>query len=68
MQFLPPNFAPDKEVSVFEHLEVLHDTEARHWEMPLDVQKRAPVLLSEQVENLSAGWMRQGAESIAHTH
>ena len=50
MQFLPALPARDYEPCVLEDSQVLHDAEARHLQLRLELGQRAAVTLKEQVE------------------
>ena len=50
VQLLPARPAHDDETRVFEHAQVLHDAEARHLQLGLELGERAAVTRKEQVE------------------
>jgi len=60
--FLPPCFARDHEARVFEHAEMLHDTEASHVHLGLELSERAAVTLEEPVEQESPRGVRECLE------
>src|SRR5439155_25115355 len=50
MQLLPTASPGRHQASLFEHAQVLHHTEARHGETPLERCERLPILLEELIE------------------
>jgi hypothetical protein len=50
VQLFPARPARDDEARVFEHAEVLHDAEARHLQLGLELRERAAVTRKEPVE------------------
>ena len=60
--FLPPCFARDHEARVFEHAQMLHDAEARHLHLGLELGERAAVTLEEPVEQESPRRVRECLE------
>ena len=50
MQLLPATAAGDDEPGLLEHAQMLHDAEARHLDLRLELAERAAVMLEEPVE------------------
>src|SRR5262249_45591097 len=59
---LPARAAGDDEPGVLEHPQGLHDAEARHLQLRLELRERAAVALEEPVEQMPAGRGRQCLE------
>ena len=55
VQRLPARAAADDEPRVLEHAQVLHDPEARHLELRLELGERARAVLEELVEQEPPG-------------
>ena len=64
MQLLPTRPPRDDEPRVFEHAQVLHDAEARHLQLGLELGERTAVTHKEPVEQKSTGGM---SERFKHT-
>ena len=60
--FLPACFSCDHEARVFEDAQVLHDAEARHLQLRLELGERAAVTLEEPVEEESPRRVRECPE------
>ena len=60
--FLPPCFACDDEARVFEHAQMLHDAEAGHLHLGLELGERTAVTLEEPVEQESPRRVRECLE------
>jgi hypothetical protein len=60
--FLPPCSARDHEAGVFEHSKMLHDAEARHFHLGLELGERAAVTLEKPVEQESPRRVRECLE------
>src|SRR6266850_892444 len=54
VQLLPAPAARDDEACLLQDLEVLHDPEARHLQLRLELGERAAVTLEEPVEEMPA--------------
>jgi len=63
MQLLPAGPARDDQPSVFEHTQVLHDAEARHLQLRLELCERAAVTNEEPIEQEAA---RRIGECLEH--
>lgn len=59
MQFLPAGAARDDESRVFEHTQMLHDTESRHLDVRLEFGERLTILGEQSVEYQAAGRIGQ---------
>jgi hypothetical protein len=62
VQLLPPRPARDHEARVLQHAQVLHDAEARHRQLRLQLGQRAPVARVEPVEQEPPGGIRERLE------
>jgi len=62
VQLLSPCSARDHEARVLEHTQVLHDAEAGHLQLGLELGERAAVTLEEPVEEESPRRVREGLE------
>jgi len=60
--FLPPCSPRDYEARVFEHAQMLHDAEAGHLHLGLELGERAAVALEEPVEQESPRRVRDCLE------
>jgi hypothetical protein len=66
MQLLAPAPPGYDEAGLLEHAQVLHHTEARHRQAPLECAQRLPVLLEQLVEQASSCRVGEGPEHIVH--
>ena len=66
VELLPPLPRGDDETRLLQHLQVLHDTEARHAEAGLECAQRLPVLAEERVEETPARGIGEGFEHRVH--
>ncbi len=62
VQLLPTCFSCDHEARVFEHAQMLHDAEAGHLQLGLELGQRAAVTLEEPVEEESPRRVRECLE------
>ena len=60
--FSRPDLAGDDEVRLLEHAQVLHDPEAGHLQLGLELGQRAAVTLEEPVEEEAAGGVGERLE------
>jgi len=63
VQLLPARPAGDDEARVLQHAQVLHDSEARHLELRLELRERAAVTHEEPVEQEAT---RRVGERLEH--
>ena len=68
VQLLPALPAGDDEPGVLEHAEVLHDAEAGHLELGLELRERAAVALEEPVEEMAPGRVGERLEDLVVVH
>ena len=68
MELRPARAAGDDETRFLQHPQVLHHTEAGHLQLGLELGERSAVALEELVEQVPAGWIRQGAEDVVVVH
>ena len=68
VQLLPAPAARDDEPRLLQHLEVLHDPEARHLEPGLELDERAAVTLEEPVEQMPSRRIGQCLEDVGVVH
>jgi hypothetical protein len=62
MPLLPARPAHDDEARVFEQAQVLHDPEARHLHLGLELRERAAVTRKEPIEQEAACWIGERLE------
>ncbi len=68
VQLLPARPAGDDEAGVLEHAQVLHDAEAGHLELGLELRERAAVALEEPVEQMAPGRVGKRLEDLVVVH
>ena len=68
VQLLAPRPARDDEAGAFEDAQVLHDAEARHLQLRLELGERAAVTRKEPVEEVTAGRVSQRSEHAVVVH
>src|SRR3954454_2383435 len=66
VELLPPAPPGDHQPGLLEHLEVLHDAEARHGHARLERVQCLPVLTEELVEQTAPRGVAQGPEHVVH--
>ncbi len=62
MMFLPTGAPGDDESGVLEEAEMLHDAEAGHRHVGLELGQRPPLALEERIQQESTGRVGQGPE------
>jgi hypothetical protein len=62
VELLPPFPARDDEPGLLEEAQVLHDPEARHLDLRLELGERSAVTLEEPVEEMPAGGIGERPE------
>ena len=68
VQLLAARPARDDEAGSLEHAQVLHDAEARHLQLRLELAERAAVTREEPVEEMTAGRVSQRPEHAVVVH
>ena len=66
MELFAPTPLGLDEARLLELPQMLHHSEARHREVPLERAERLPVLLEELVEQAAAGGVGEGSEHLVH--
>jgi hypothetical protein len=68
VQLLPARPARDDQAGIFEHAQVLHDAEARHLQLRLEICERAAVTDKEPVEEEAARRVGECLEDAVVVH
>src|SRR6478672_9967995 len=68
VELLPAPAARDDEARLLEHLEVLHDPEARHLQPGLELDARAAVTLEKPIEEMPPSRIGKRLENPSRVH